>query len=51
MHKISIQTLLIIVISFVLVAVFAPLTFVVLNENKEINLLRHEQAVTITKNY
>ncbi len=46
MHKISIQTLLIVVMSFVLVAVFAPMTFVVLNENKEINLLRQEQIGT-----
>ncbi|MDD5229492.1 MAG: diguanylate cyclase, partial [Methylococcales bacterium] len=46
MHKISIQTLLIIVMSFVLIAIFAPMTFVVLKENNEINLLRQEQVGT-----
>lgn len=43
MHKISIQSLLVIVISFVLIAVFAPMAFIVFEENNQINLLRQEK--------
>ena len=46
MHKISIKTLLAIVMSFVLVAVFVPLTFIVYTENNEIHLLHEEQIGT-----
>ena len=47
MYKISIKTLLAIVMSFVLVAVFVPLTFIVYTENNEIHLLRDEQIGTV----
>ena len=46
MHKISIKALLTIVMSFILIAVFVPLTFIVYTENNEIHLLREEQIGT-----